>query len=108
MKKAKTSKAPSLPSEIVVKVAFFISEWSTVVTFLEALRPAKVLGPLEHLWQLHLMSWKERQLWPSLDLTDSGQAFQVHLEGIAKFYSKVFVDITTDLAWFRQIIHPTA
>ncbi|KAF0731411.1 hypothetical protein Ae201684P_007341 [Aphanomyces euteiches] len=108
MKKAKTSKATSLPTEIVVKVAFFINEWSTVVTFLDALRPAKVLGPLEHLWQLHLMSWKERALWPSLDLADSDQASKVHLEGIAKFYSKVFVDTTTDRAWFRQILDPAA
>ncbi|CAK4082422.1 unnamed protein product [Aphanomyces euteiches] len=107
MKKAKTSKVPSLPLDIVVKVVFYIGEWYNVVAFLEALRPRKMLGPLEHLWQLHLMAWKAPDLWPLLDLTDSGQAFKVHLEGIVKLYSKVLVNLTTDVAWFRQIALPT-
>ncbi|KAH9160192.1 hypothetical protein LEN26_001975, partial [Aphanomyces euteiches] len=105
MKALKTPNASSLPSDIVVKLAFFISEWSTVLNFLEALRPAKVLGPLEHLWQLHLAEYQERDLWPSLALSNSGRGFRDDLEEIAKFYSKVFADASTDLAWFCRIVH---
>ncbi|KAG9399932.1 hypothetical protein AC1031_011397 [Aphanomyces cochlioides] len=31
-----------------------------------------------------------------------------HLEGIARYYSKVIVDETTDINWVRQHVHPLA
>ncbi|KAH9101169.1 MFS transporter [Aphanomyces euteiches] len=35
--------------EIVLRMAFFIQEWETLVDFLLALRPANVIGPLQGL-----------------------------------------------------------
>ncbi|KAH9101936.1 hypothetical protein AeMF1_021382 [Aphanomyces euteiches] len=95
--------APSLPQDLLVKIVFFIREWSTVVTLLEALRPANALGPLEHLWQLHFdLKWHESDFWPRLNLAKVDTNSRGHLEGIAKYYEKVTMDAKTDAAWFRQ------
>ncbi|KAH9160689.1 hypothetical protein LEN26_001735 [Aphanomyces euteiches] len=95
-------------SVIVVKIAFFIPEWATLVAYLDALRPTVELGPLEHLWQLHLLQWKADDLWPNLNLTKLNDASRFHVENIAKYYSKVSVDQTTDLEWFLHHINPNA
>ncbi|KAG9399923.1 hypothetical protein AC1031_011388 [Aphanomyces cochlioides] len=94
----------TMPPEILVKVAFFIPEWSFVQAFLEALRPIQDLGPLEHLWQLHVLGWKANELWPRLDLTKMTAVSQDHIEAIAKYYSEVGVNVSTNLDWFRQFV----
>ncbi|KAH9193972.1 hypothetical protein AeNC1_004052 [Aphanomyces euteiches] len=88
-----------LPQDILIKIVFFVEEWTTVTEVLKALRPTKVLGPLEHLWLQ--LQWSEWDLWPRLDLSRIDAASRKHLEGIAKYYSQIFVDYKTDMAWFR-------
>ncbi|KAG9399958.1 hypothetical protein AC1031_011424 [Aphanomyces cochlioides] len=97
---------PSLPIDIVVKVAFFIPDWSTVLVQLDALRPAGVLGPLEHLWQLKALGWSEYDLWPRLDLVRMTDA-HFHVEGIAKYYSNIVVTNDAHPEWLRDYVSPT-
>ncbi|KAH9182275.1 hypothetical protein AeNC1_015751 [Aphanomyces euteiches] len=94
--------------EIAVHVAFFIPEWEDVLNYIQGLRAAHLsVGPLE--WsQLHQLDWLEYHIWPQLDLTRWNEATKLHLEGIAKYYSKVNVNETTSLAWVRQCVHPKA
>ncbi|CAK4636825.1 unnamed protein product, partial [Aphanomyces euteiches] len=95
--------------EIAVHVAFFIPEWEDVLNYIQGLRAAHLsVGPLDHLWQLHQLDWLEYHIWPQLDLTRWNEATKLHLEGIAKYYSKVNVNETTSLAWVRQCVHPKA
>ncbi|KAG9399951.1 hypothetical protein AC1031_011417 [Aphanomyces cochlioides] len=97
-----------LPFDVVVKIAFFLPEWRTVLDLLQALHPAKALGPLDHQWQLNLLGWKSDQLWPSLDITKMDKISQIHLSAITIYYSEIMVDCNTDLAAFHRFIHPTA
>ncbi|KAH9182268.1 hypothetical protein AeNC1_015755, partial [Aphanomyces euteiches] len=106
MKKAKVCK--QLPTDIVVNVAFFIPEWLSVFWFLSALRPANVIGPLEHLWQLHRLDWGENDLWPHLNISKIDQVSCVHVEGIIKYYSTISVDCSVDINWFGAYLHPKA
>ncbi|KAG9399907.1 hypothetical protein AC1031_011372 [Aphanomyces cochlioides] len=108
MKKIKPSMVSLLPFDVMAKIVFFIREWNVVLTCLEALRPANGLGPLESLLRLHLLNWKECDLWPTLDLTKLNEASRVDVETIAKFYSKVTVNVKTNADWARQYIHPNA
>ncbi|KAG9399908.1 hypothetical protein AC1031_011373 [Aphanomyces cochlioides] len=108
MKKVKTGKAILLPSDIVVKIAFFLPCWATVDRYLEALRPADVLGPLEHLWHLRLLGWRDYYLWPRLLSPKTDEASRVHVEGISKYYSTVYANETVDLDWFRRFVDPLA
>ncbi|CAK4651062.1 unnamed protein product [Aphanomyces euteiches] len=94
--------------DIVVKIVFYIEEWATVTAFLDALRPSQALGPLHHLHQLHLLEWNERLWWFKLDLTKMDEASRIHVEAIAKFYSKLEVDAKTNVHWVRQYIDPNA
>ncbi|KAH9138298.1 hypothetical protein AeRB84_017365 [Aphanomyces euteiches] len=95
-----------LPSDVVVKIAFLLQDWTTVKTFLEALHPANALGPLEHLWHLHFrLHWDVFDLWPRLNATRMDDVSRIHVEGIVKYYSCVMVDAKTDLVWFRQFGH---
>ncbi|KAH9148268.1 hypothetical protein AeRB84_008329 [Aphanomyces euteiches] len=108
MKRMKPSKLSLLPLDVVVKIVFFVREWNDVLALLEALRPSNVLGPLESLWRLHLLTWRECDLWPTLDLTKLDETSRTDVEKIAKFYSTVTVDVTMNLDWFCQYIHPNA
>ncbi|KAH9144138.1 hypothetical protein AeRB84_011911 [Aphanomyces euteiches] len=101
--------APNVPLDIIVKVAFFIPDWSTVLEFLRALRPANVLGPLEHLWQLRCcLGWNDYDLWPQLNLIRMDDASQPHVEGIARFYPKVIASYITDVAWCDRFLNRNA
>ncbi|KAH9115985.1 hypothetical protein LEN26_012942 [Aphanomyces euteiches] len=108
MKTMKPSTLSFLPFDILVKIVFFLRQWHNVLALLEALRPANVLGPLESLWQLHLLNWKVCDLWPTLDLTGWNESSRDHLKKIAKFYSTVTVDVTTNAKVVCQHIHPNA
>ncbi|KAH9101934.1 hypothetical protein AeMF1_021380 [Aphanomyces euteiches] len=88
-----------LPNDILVKIVFFIEDFMDVATFLDALRPAKILGPLEHLWSLHFeFEWPEVDLWPCLSVFEMTSASSVH----AKYYAQVTVHNKTDLAWAHR------
>ncbi|KAH9101939.1 hypothetical protein AeMF1_021385 [Aphanomyces euteiches] len=103
------SAALSIPHDILVKIVYFVQEWSSVASLLEALRPAKVLGPLEHLWHLHfVLKWHGEDLWPRLDLTKLDTDSCTHLEGIVKYHAQVAVNSKTYVAWFHQHGHPLA
>ncbi|KAH9130165.1 hypothetical protein LEN26_008788 [Aphanomyces euteiches] len=106
MKKVKTGKTIRLPSDIVVKIAFFLPCWATVDRYLEALRPGNVLGPLEHLWHLRLLGWRDNILWPRLMLPKTDEASRVHVEGISKYYPVVDANEAIDLDWFRRFVDP--
>ncbi|KAH9144134.1 hypothetical protein AeRB84_011907 [Aphanomyces euteiches] len=97
-----------LPNDILVKIVFFIEDFMDVATFLDALRPAKILGPLENLWSLHFeFEWPEVDLWPCLSVFEMTSASSVHLEGIAKYYAQVTVHNKTDLAWIHHYCDPS-
>ncbi|KAG9399903.1 hypothetical protein AC1031_011368 [Aphanomyces cochlioides] len=98
----------SLPTVIIVKVAFFLPKWTAVTKYIEALRPADLLGPLEHLWQLHLLGWGDDALWPCLNITGRNKNSRVHVEAIASYYSRLGVDAKTDVDWFRCYADPAA
>ncbi|CAK4080056.1 unnamed protein product [Aphanomyces euteiches] len=93
------SAALSIPHDILVKIVYFVQEWSSVASLLEALRPAKVLGPLEHMWHLHfVLKWHGEDLWPRLDLTKLDTDSCTHLEGIVKYHAQVAVNSKTIVA----------
>ncbi|KAH9158566.1 hypothetical protein LEN26_002883 [Aphanomyces euteiches] len=104
----KPSMLSLLPLDVVVKIVFFVREWNDVLALLQALRPSNVLGPLESLWRLQMLNWKECYLWPTLDLRKLDETSRADVEKIAKFYSTVTVDVTMNLDWFCQYIHPNA
>ncbi|KAH9095360.1 hypothetical protein LEN26_017869 [Aphanomyces euteiches] len=100
--KKQRQETPELPLDIVVKIAFFVPEWSTMELFMGALRPANVLEPLEHLWQLKELKWNPRDLWPHLNLARLDETSRSHVESLAKYYSVIRVDKTVDPLWLRQ------
>ncbi|CAK4145110.1 unnamed protein product, partial [Aphanomyces euteiches] len=95
----------SLHSDIVIKLVFFLPDWSTVVNFLKAFHRANLLGPLEHLWELHLLDWKPDDPWTRLDLTKLSGPFRVHIEQIAKYFPEASVDGYTNVKWCREYIN---
>ncbi|KAH9109459.1 hypothetical protein LEN26_014019 [Aphanomyces euteiches] len=103
-----THSRSSLPSDFVVNIAFFIPEWSTVVEYLKALRPLGILGPLEHLYQLHLLNWRPGYRWTRLSLTNMTEPCRVHVESIAKFFPEFRVNDQTDINWCRKFLEPNA
>ncbi|KAH9123334.1 hypothetical protein LEN26_009962 [Aphanomyces euteiches] len=104
MKRAKLPTCAGLPFDVVVKIAFAIPDIEDLFSFLDALRPAKVLGPLESLYRLGL-SEKRRDLWPSLRLDSSiRQSPRCCLyEDIAKYYPKVVVEEALDAEWLIKL-----
>ncbi|CAK4689764.1 hypothetical protein LEN26_004349 [Aphanomyces euteiches] len=94
-------------TEIVLHVAFFIEEWDTLLDYIEALRPANVLGPLEHLKQLQSLQWQSVDLWPKLDLRRMNDASRTELEAIVQHYPQVIVDYKMDLAWICRFVDPS-
>ncbi|KAH9150085.1 hypothetical protein AeRB84_007017 [Aphanomyces euteiches] len=103
MKKQKRE-MPLLPLDMVVKIAFFIPEWTTLELFMRALRPANSLGPLEHLWQLQHLKWNPSNLWPHLKLSKLDEPSRLYVECIAKYYSSIQVDKSVDPLWLQQFI----
>ncbi|KAH9158871.1 hypothetical protein LEN26_002666 [Aphanomyces euteiches] len=84
---------------MVIKIAFFIPEWTTLELFLTALRPANALGPLEHLWQLQQLKWNPLAAFKLDKLS------RLHIKGITKHYSVINVNDTVDPLWLRQHTH---
>ncbi|KAH9123204.1 hypothetical protein AeMF1_005756 [Aphanomyces euteiches] len=98
-----------LPTEVMVKIAFFIPEWSDLEHFLNAFEPnSDILGPLENLRKLIMLGWRSIDLWPRLNLSKFNAPSRIPLEGIAKYYSKVAVNEKTDVVWVRQFVDPMA
>ncbi|KAH9124527.1 hypothetical protein AeMF1_004727 [Aphanomyces euteiches] len=95
-----------VPVDIVVNVAFFIPDWTTLLFFLKALRSAGIFGPLEHLWQLHVTGWDSDNLWPHLDLRRINEDSQTHLEAIAKYFPVVILDSTMSPTTLARYITP--
>ncbi|CAK4093559.1 unnamed protein product [Aphanomyces euteiches] len=58
-----------LTVDIVLTIAFSIPEASSLFAFLEALRPYKMLGPLEHLYLLGLTHWLKTYLSPTTQIS---------------------------------------
>ncbi|KAH9117406.1 hypothetical protein AeMF1_008820 [Aphanomyces euteiches] len=109
-KKRKVTVVPAwtiLPTDVIVKIAFFIPDESDLFTFLEALRTFNVLGPLEHLHKLGLKR-KHEELWPTLKITPAvlESQFSTLFEAIAKFYSHVVIKDMTDVKWLRKHLNP--
>ncbi|KAH9118865.1 hypothetical protein AeMF1_008193 [Aphanomyces euteiches] len=94
---------PILPPDIVIKTAFFISDWPTLIKFLISLRPADNLGPLEQLLQLRWLGRPGPSLWPQLGVLWSNEKEREHLEQIAKYYSRIVVNpCQVDPEWLGQ------
>ncbi|KAF0727955.1 hypothetical protein Ae201684P_009484 [Aphanomyces euteiches] len=91
-----------LPEEVVTLVALFVRDANTVFAFLEALRPANLLGPLEPLWQLGLVK-SRTDLWPDLDIRHDDENLteesQLHLLSAMKFYDRVFIYGRPNFPW---------
>ncbi|KAH9138569.1 hypothetical protein AeRB84_017121 [Aphanomyces euteiches] len=107
----KSTKAPLLPVDLVVTIAFFIPEFETFTLYLKALRAVNALGPLEHLWKLHRHhknGWPEQSFWRQLNLSAIGDECRGHVEHIAKYFSKIIVNSGEDPAWLYRYIPPTA
>ncbi|KAH9101945.1 hypothetical protein AeMF1_007677 [Aphanomyces euteiches] len=103
--------SPVVPVNLVFKIAFFLEDWETLHTFIVAVLRSKALGPLKHIWHLYAdLRWNHAFLWPRLRLTriTMDPASLEHLQGIARYYSKIIVDETTDVNWVRQHVHPLA
>ncbi|CAK4077563.1 unnamed protein product [Aphanomyces euteiches] len=96
-----------LPEDLIVKIAFSIPDAADLFTFLEALVPLEVLGPLEHLHKLGLER-DTKDLWPCLLLnsTTLKAKFRSSYEVIAKYYSSVLVVDVTDVTWLRKHLNP--
>ncbi|KAH9125432.1 hypothetical protein AeMF1_003942 [Aphanomyces euteiches] len=97
-----------LPLDIIVKIAFSIPDTEDLFAFLEALRPAIDLGPLEHLNQL---GPTKSDLWPSLRLNASilDLPTRSSFEAIAQYYSNVIVeDVWENVGWLKSHLNPTA
>ncbi|KAH9138296.1 hypothetical protein AeRB84_017363 [Aphanomyces euteiches] len=102
--------AQLLFSEIVVKIAFFLQDWTTLRLCLEVLHTAKALGPLEHLWRLHHdHKWHQSLLWPRLELSKTKLTVEsfVHLEAIAKYYPQIAVNEASQVAWLQKHLDTT-
>ncbi|KAG9403218.1 hypothetical protein AC1031_005865 [Aphanomyces cochlioides] len=101
---------PLLPVEVLLKTAIFIAEFSDLLSFLEALRPAGFLGPLEHLWQLRLVK-EHNELWPTLEITKEDltldAASRKCLVEYAKCCTRVRVHNVRDIQWLRRHLPPT-
>ncbi|CAK4220717.1 unnamed protein product, partial [Aphanomyces euteiches] len=106
MKKAKPS-PPScsfLPADILVNVAIFIADADDMFSFLEALHPLNILGPLEQIYKLGAKQ-KHANLWPSLRIeTRSRNSRSRRLyEAIARYYPKVVVTDVEDIEWLKKL-----
>ncbi|KAH9121779.1 hypothetical protein AeMF1_006635 [Aphanomyces euteiches] len=108
MNKCKRNFVSKVSEDIVVLIAFFIPDRTTLFEYLYALRPANVLGPLEIVWQLHLVGCCRQRLWPRLDLSRHCATCQSRMESVAKFYPAVIADIGCDLARLQCLLDPKA
>ncbi|KAH9139403.1 hypothetical protein AeRB84_016323 [Aphanomyces euteiches] len=99
-----------LPLDVVVKVAFFIPEWPTLATFIQAFKSEKNvdIGPLENLWQLHQLVMDDLYLWPRLDLRQMDEKSLGHFEAIARHYGTLLMNESTNLDWVCQFVDPKA
>ncbi|CAK4085019.1 unnamed protein product [Aphanomyces euteiches] len=99
-----------LLEDVVVKIAFFITEPDDLFAFLDALRSSKLIGPLEYLWKLSLSN-KRSLLWPKLDLSRldfKNPATPEWVEAIAKYYPCVSIAHAMDVGWLRRHVSPQA
>ncbi|KAH9129993.1 hypothetical protein LEN26_008957 [Aphanomyces euteiches] len=81
----------SLHSDIVIKLVFFLPDWSTVVNFLKAFRPTNMLGPLEHLWEPAFARLEARRSMDSV--------------GCDKYFPEASIDGYTNVKWCREYIN---
>ncbi|KAF0727969.1 hypothetical protein Ae201684P_009522 [Aphanomyces euteiches] len=99
-----------LPIEVVLRIAFFIPIPNNLFSFIEALRPADLGGPLEHLWQLRLVK-KYEELWPILVITRHDlsleQPHQASLAEYAKYCTRVRVNNVIDINWLDRLLPST-
>ncbi|CAK4218566.1 unnamed protein product [Aphanomyces euteiches] len=98
----------TLGEDVASKIALFIADQSDLIAFLGALRPLKLLGPLEHLLQLSL-DHPRANVWPKLDLSAldlTSLTTFVAVEATAKYYSCVSVTDFTDMQWLETHLNP--
>ncbi|KAG9405917.1 hypothetical protein AC1031_003834 [Aphanomyces cochlioides] len=92
------------PADVVMMIGSYIAKPKHLFTYLEALRPANLLGPLEHLWQLGLVK-KHSDVWPSLVLWNDDVAFDSNvltsLQAFAKYYKVVEVHDIDNLQYLN-------
>ncbi|KAH9153903.1 hypothetical protein AeRB84_003923 [Aphanomyces euteiches] len=97
----------TLPTDVIITIAFFIPDAADLFTYLEALRVFNVLGPLEH---LHKLGTKRRHqdLWPSLTITTATlqSQFILSYEAIVKYYARVVIHDISDFQWLRTHLNP--
>ncbi|KAG9403202.1 hypothetical protein AC1031_005855 [Aphanomyces cochlioides] len=96
-----------LPEDLIIKIAFSIPDVADLFTFLKALVPLNVLGPLEDLHKLGLVR-DTKDLWPCLrlDSTILESKFRSSYEDVAKYYSSVLIIDMTDVKWLRKHLNP--
>ncbi|KAH9138304.1 hypothetical protein AeRB84_017371 [Aphanomyces euteiches] len=102
-----TSKTLTFSEDILMNVGFFLPDWDTFKHFYQALSPWKGLETLDKLWHLLSLGWTSGDVWPCLNLAKMDESSRSYAEAIARYYSKVAVSETTDLAWFCQLVLPT-
>ncbi|KAF0684303.1 Aste57867_23700 [Aphanomyces stellatus] len=98
-----------LPTTILLDIALFLPDASSMFAFLNALGSSDLRGPLEPLWQLktyHSHVWPHLWLSPTHCFTDSEET-RVHLEAMAPYYTHVILDGEFNVAWLRQHFLPT-
>ncbi|CAK4939942.1 unnamed protein product [Aphanomyces euteiches] len=93
-----------LPTDIVMTISRFLPTSTDLFSFLEALRGANHLGPLESLRQLAL-SKETSELWPSLEISPKDESLtpsaRKALESYAMHYNLVQVHDLSCIQWLR-------
>ncbi|KAF0699423.1 Aste57867_10007 [Aphanomyces stellatus] len=113
MKKSKPS--PSLPLDVVVKIAGFISDSTTFFIFLDALGTTERRGPLESLW--HFSRYMHRiHVWPHMRFSaawfeDLWKSEYAQLEAIVQQCDHVEIfcagDVTAaHVQWLKSNLRP--
>ena len=110
MKKRRLSeKSWSLPSDILIKIAFFIPESEDLIGFLESLRPYHNLGPLECLYEWGIQ-YDHATLGPAMEFLEQEKVW--NLKALI-FMIFMYPNVTFDnlvgqknLQWINENVNP--
>ncbi|KAG9399890.1 hypothetical protein AC1031_011311 [Aphanomyces cochlioides] len=98
--------AIKLQDDIVPNIASFIRSPRDFFSFLEALSPARLQGPLKCIWELGLRM-KHSTLWPTPTISYELSDFELGtLEECISYYRKVRVKEIANLEWLEMFVHP--
>ncbi|KAF0686631.1 Aste57867_21578 [Aphanomyces stellatus] len=95
---------PALPSDLLVRIAFFICAAQDAFNYVRAFHGTSLLGDLTHLVPLAATHAAD-DIWPSLRLRHASDASNVHIHALLRLYKDVeLCGDMFDLTWLASAV----